>query len=126
MLHKIPRTKLFRLRKKHIKRLFVKADSLVDKISSCPRVEMSNSKTLILGAVETRVLLSDFAQQLHRKRQPFRTNFLMDTPGVFPTLLLNQNDKAKETERWALYYMNVRSCKDCTRRVLLIMALCAV
>ena len=44
------------------KQLFAKADSLVDEILSCPRINCSNSQTLIFDGVETGVLLSDFAQ----------------------------------------------------------------
>ena len=43
------------------KKLFSKADSLVDKILSCPRIKLSNSQTLILDGVETGIFLSDFA-----------------------------------------------------------------
>ena len=36
------------LRKETSKKLFSKADSLVDKIFFCPRIKLSNSQTLIL------------------------------------------------------------------------------
>ena len=49
------------------KKLFSKADSLLDKILSSPRIKLSNSQTLILDGVETGNFLSDFAQQLRRK-----------------------------------------------------------
>ena len=39
------------------KKLFALADSLVDKILSWPRIKLSNSQTLLLDGVETRVLL---------------------------------------------------------------------
>ena len=44
------------------KKLFSKTDTLVDKILSCPRIKLSNSKTLILDGVETGFFLCDFAQ----------------------------------------------------------------
>ena len=53
--------------KKKINKLFSKADSLVDKILSCPRIKLSNPKTLILDGVETGIFLSHCAQQLRRK-----------------------------------------------------------
>ena len=53
------------------KKLFAKADSSVDKISSCVRIKLSNSQTLKLEGVETGVLVS-------------------------PTLVLNQNATAME------------------------------
>ncbi len=41
------------LKKEINKKLFSKADSLVDKILSCQRIKLSNSQTLILKSVET-------------------------------------------------------------------------
>ena len=52
---------------------FSKADSLLGKSLSCPRIKLSNSQTLVLDGVETGVFLSDFAQQLRRKTQTFQT-----------------------------------------------------
>ena len=49
------------------KKLFSKADSLVDKILSCPRIKLSNSQTLVLNGVGTGISQLDFDQQLHRK-----------------------------------------------------------
>ena len=45
------------LKKEINKKLFSKADFLVDKILSCPRINLSNSQTLILDGVETGVSL---------------------------------------------------------------------
>ena len=55
------------IKKQINKKLFSKADSLVDKILSCPRIKLSNSQTLFLDGVETAIFLLDFAQQLRRK-----------------------------------------------------------
>ena len=55
------------LKKEINKKLFSKADSLVDKILSSPRIKLSNSETLILDGTETGIFLLDFAQQLRRK-----------------------------------------------------------
>ena len=55
------------LKKEINNELFSKADSLVDKVLSCPRIKLSNSETLILDAVESGNFLSDLAQQLRRK-----------------------------------------------------------
>ena len=49
------------------KKLFGKADALIDKISSCSRIKLSNSQTIILDGVDTRVLVSDSTQHLRRK-----------------------------------------------------------
>ena len=49
------------------KKLFSKADSLVDKILSCPSIKLSNSQTLISDDVATGIFLLHFAQQLSRR-----------------------------------------------------------
>ena len=67
------------LKKEKNKKLFSKADSLVDKILSSPRIKLSNSETLILDGVETGIFLSDFAQQLRRQNA--------DVPDIYFTLL---------------------------------------
>ena len=86
------------LKKEINRKLFSKADSLVDKISSSPRIKLSNSETLILDGVETGIFLSDFAQQLRRKNADVPDIYftLLDAAGISPTLTLNQNAKAKE------------------------------
>ena len=42
------------------KKLFGKADSLIDKILSCSRIRLSNSQTIYLDGVDTGVLILDF------------------------------------------------------------------
>ena len=83
------------------KNLFCKADSLVDKISSCPRTKLSKSQTLILDIVEAGIFLLDFAQQLRRKNADVPDNHftLLDAAGISPTLILN-GAKAKERGKW--------------------------
>ena len=78
------------LKKEINKKLFSKADSLVDKILSCPRIKLSNSQTLILDSVETGIFLSDFAQQLRCKNADVPDNYftLLDAAGISPTLIL--------------------------------------
>ena len=49
------------LKKEVNNKLFSKADSLVDKILSCPRIKLSTSQTLILDGAETGASLWDFA-----------------------------------------------------------------
>ena len=90
------------LKKEINKNLFSKADSLLDKNLSCPRIKLSNSKTLTLDGVETRIFLSDFAQQLRRKNADVPDIYftLLDAAGISPTLVLNQNAKAKEGGSW--------------------------
>ena len=90
------------LKKEINKKLFSKADSLVDKILSFPRIKLSHSQTLILDGVETGILLLDFAQQLRRKNADVPDIYftLLDAAGISPTLILNQNAKAKERGSW--------------------------
>ena len=92
------------LKKEINKKLFSKADSLVDKILSSPRIKLSNSQTLILDGVETGSFLSDFAQQLRRKNADVPDIYftLLDAADISPTLIANQNAKAKERGSWAL------------------------
>ena len=55
------------------KKLFGKADPLIDKILSCSRIKLSNSQTTILDGVDTGVLISDFTLHLLEKTQTFQT-----------------------------------------------------
>ena len=51
------------------KKLFGKADTLIDKILSCSRIKLSNSQTIILDGVDTGVLISDFTLHLRPKKR---------------------------------------------------------
>ena len=86
------------LKKEINKKLFSKADPLVDKILSSPRIRLSNSQTLILDVVETGIFLLDFPQQLRPENADIPDIYftLLDPSGITPTLILNQNAKAKE------------------------------
>ena len=90
------------LKKEINKKLFSNADTLLDKILSCPRIKLSISQTFILDDVETGIILSDFAQQLRRKNADVPGIYftLLDVAGISPTLILNQNAKAKERGSW--------------------------
>ena len=85
--------------------MFAKADFLVDKIMSLPRIKFSNLQALNLDGVETGVLLSVFAQQLHRKNPevPDLYLILVDAASISPTLVLNPNDRAKERRGWVFH-----------------------
>ena len=84
------------------KRIVSKADSLVDKILSCPRIKLWSSETLVLDSVETGFFLSGFAQQLRpiNADAPDIYFTLIDAVGISPTLILNQKAKTKERGRW--------------------------
>ena len=84
------------------KKLFGKVDTLIDKILSCSRINLSNSQTIILDGVETGVLISDFTLFLRRKNAdvPEIYFILLDAAGISPSLVFNQNSKAKHRGSW--------------------------
>ena len=90
------------LKKEVNKKLFCKADSLVDKILSCPRIKLSNSQTRILDGVDTGVLISDFTLHLRRKSADVPDIYftLLDAAGISPSVVFNQNAKAKDRGSW--------------------------
>ena len=51
------------------KKLFGKADTLIDKILSCSRIKLSFSQTIVLDCVDTGMLISDFTLHLRRKKR---------------------------------------------------------
>ena len=61
------------------KKLFGKADTLIDKILSCSRFKLSISQKIILVVVDTGVLISDFTLHFRRKNA--------DVPDIYFTLL---------------------------------------
>ena len=69
---------------------------------SSPRIKLSISQILILDGVKTGISLSGFAQQLRRKNADIAGIYytLLDAAGTSPTLILNQNAKAKERGSW--------------------------
>ena len=84
------------------KNLFGKADPLIDKILSCSRIKLSNSQTIILHGVDTGVLISDFRQYLRRKHADVLDIYftLLNAAGISPSLVFNQNAKAKDRGSW--------------------------
>ena len=98
----IPRSQVDSLKKDINKKLFAKADSLVDKILASPRVKLSLSKTIVLDGTDTGVLLHDFAQHLRRKNADVPDIYftLLDAADISHSIVLNQNAKAKERGNW--------------------------
>ena len=84
------------------KKLFGKADTLIDKILSCPRIKLSNSQTIVLDGVDTGVLISDFTLHLRRKSADVPDIYftLLDAAEISPSLVFNQNAKAKDRGSW--------------------------
>ena len=84
------------------KKLFGKADTLIDKILPCSRIKLSNSQTIILDGVDTGLLISDFTRHFHRKNVDVLDIYiaLLDAAGISPSLVFNQNVKAKDRGGW--------------------------
>ena len=87
------------------KKLIGKADPLPDKILSCSRIKLSNSQTIILDGVDTGVLISDFTLNLRRKNSDVLNIYftLLDVAGKSPSLVFNQNAKAKDRGSWVSF-----------------------
>ena len=84
------------------KKLFGKADPIIDKILSCSRIKLSNSQTIVLDGDDTGVLISDFTLHLRRKNADVPDIYftLLNAAGISPSLVFNQNAKAKERGSW--------------------------
>ena len=87
------------------KKLFGEADPQIDKILSCSRIKLSNSQTIISDGVDTGVLISDFTLHLRRKNSDVPDIYftLLDAAGISPSLVFNQNAKAKDRESWVSF-----------------------
>ena len=66
------------------------------------RIKLSNSQTIILDGVDTGVLFLDFTLHLRRKNSDVPDNYfiLIDAAGISPSLVFNQNAKAKDRGSW--------------------------
>ena len=84
------------------KKLFGKADPLIDKVLSCSRIKLSNSQTKILDGVDSGVIISDFTLHFRRKNVDVPDIYftLLDAAGISPSLDFNQNAKAKDRGSW--------------------------
>ena len=84
------------------KKLFGKADTVIDKILSCSRIKLPNSQTITPKAVDTGVLISDFTLHLRRKNVNVPDIYftLLDAARISHSLVFNQNAKAKDRGSW--------------------------
>ena len=84
------------------KKPFGEADILMDKISSCSRIKLSDSKTIVLDGVDTGVLVLDFTQHLRRKNADVPDIYftLLEAAGIPHSLVSNQNAQAKDRGIW--------------------------
>ena len=66
------------------------------------RIKLSNSHTLILDEIETRVLLKDFEQRLKRKNVPVPDIcfILLDAASITPDIVVNSHAKDEERGAW--------------------------
>ena len=87
------------------KTLFGEADPLIDKILSCSRIKLSNSQTKHLDGVVTGALISDFTLNMRRENADVPDIYftLLDAVGISPSLVFDQNSKAKERRSWVLF-----------------------
>ena len=90
------------LKKDIKKKVFGKADTLIDKSLACSRIKFSNSQTIIFDGVDTVVLISDFTQPLRRKNADVPDIYftLLDAAGISPPLVFNQYARTKDRGRW--------------------------
>ena len=98
-----PTAQVDSLKKDINKRLFAKANSLVDKPIASPRIKLSLSNTIVLDGTDTGVLLQDFAQHLRRKNADVPDIYftLLEAADISPSIVLNQSAKAKERGNWS-------------------------
>ena len=84
------------------KNLFAKAESLVDKVLSSPRIKLSTPNFLILDGTDTGVPLTEFPQTLKRKNAEVPDIYftLLDAADITPSLVLNKNANEKERGSW--------------------------
>ena len=84
------------------KKLFGRADSLIDKILSCSRIKLSNSLRIVLDCVDTGVLISDFTVHLRRKNVDVPDIYftLLDAAGISPSLVFNHNAEPRDRGSW--------------------------
>ena len=102
-----PTSQVDSLKKVINKKLFAKADSLIDKLLASPRIKLSLSNSIVLDGTDTGVLLQDFAQHLRRKNADVPDIYftLLDAADISPSIVLNQNAKAKERGNWIPFKM---------------------
>ena len=84
------------------KKLFGKADTLIDKILPFSRIKLSYLQTKNLDGVATGVLKSDFTLHLRRKNVDVPDIYLtlIDAAGISPSLVFNQNANPRDRGSW--------------------------
>ena len=97
-----PKYQIYSLKRDINKKLFDKADNLIEKILSFSRIKLSNAQTIILDGGDAGELLSDFTQHLHRKNVHVPEFYftLLDPAEISASLIFNQNAKARDRGSW--------------------------
>ena len=113
------------LKKETNKKLLSTADSLVDKILSCPRIKLSNSQTLNFNSVETGISLLELLNNCVVKTQNFLTfTLLYLTTLVYLRLWFwIRMPRIKREEAKSLSKSERQKLHGCTHRVVLLMGL---
>ena len=116
------------LEKEVDRKLFNKADLLVDSFLTCPRIKIPSSLTLVTDGVETEVLLSVFAQHLHRKNTdgPEVHYILLDAAGKSKSGYESGDKNQSEGKLGTFQNLSGRNSKGCKLKVLLLMNLCEI
>ena len=107
--------------------LFAEAESLVDKILSCPRIKLSNSQSKISDGIETGVLLSHFAQQLNcgnanceLRERCGHSFYLRDVAGVFPSVFLKGKARVEHRGGWVNFKIKTSEAAELVHAVVLL------
>ena len=106
------------------KNLFAKADSLVDKVLSSPRIKLSTPNFLILDGTDTGAPLTEFPQTLKRKNAEVPDIYfnLLDAADITPRLVLNKKcQRKRERELGSSQDQRDKNCRSCTAKALQLM-----
>ena len=86
------------LKREFNKQLSASAFPLISIFLESPRTKFSGSNSLVLGGIETGVLLKDFAQRLKHKNIPIPDIYftLFDTASIESDFVFNSHAKGNE------------------------------
>ena len=91
------------LKKEINKGLFHRADTLVDKFLSSPRIKISSSSSnIFLDGRDTGLSLKEFARNLRLKKAAVPDIYftLLNAAEIDPSQVVNENAKAQERGNW--------------------------
>ena len=107
------------LKKEVNQQLSWSASPPVNKILESPRIELSNSNTLILDGIETGVLVNDFAQRLKRKNVPIPDIYFtsLDAVSITADIVVNSHAKGKARGAWILFKIWTKKAETLHARI---------